>query len=61
MSMDSVDDLEHAEDLIGEAIARGCLTDDYCRPTCQANGPRADCESEDPETCGCLCHNKDDT
>jgi len=50
MSMDAVDDLEHAEGLMDPAQRAT-----YCRPTCRADG-EADCLSGD--CCGCPCHHR---
>lgn len=55
MSADSVDDLHQAEDILGQHNLLG----GYCRPTCSAEGPREDCESD--EDCGCPCHDREPT
>lgn len=66
MSMDTVDDLHYAEDCLGAAAQRLAelghpgLLDDYCRPTCRAEGGHH--HEDDPEQddfCGCLCHNRE--
>lgn len=67
MSADDVDDLHNAEDLIvrlanalrdrGGAGGPLSAADDYCRPTCGAEGgPHEDPELD--EFCGCLCHQR---
>lgn len=66
MSMDSADDLEYAEGVVQQMVGTDVLTerqallDGYCRPSCQAEGPRDACMSDDPSTCGCLCHSGED-
>lgn len=49
MSVDIVDDLQHAEDLLGGAG----LLEDYCRPSCGEAEDRASCADD---CCGCPCH-----
>lgn len=67
MSCDTVDDLHAAEDAVGAfhqalvEILAGLdphtfahLVEPYCRPSCGfLDG--GECESEDPDTCGCPC------
>jgi hypothetical protein len=66
--MDSVDDLEAAEDLIaelyvlaGETVAPRVIArlvdgwETYCRPTCDTHGAPHD---DDDDTCGCPCHDR---
>lgn len=66
MSVDIVDDLEYAEELIGQMLEalhdHGELSfDDYCRPTCQQEKDYADEDAEfvHDDCCGCPCHNDD--
>lgn len=67
MSCDTVDDLQYAEDKIGALrqalieILAGAdprtfahLTSPYCRADCGFI-EYGECESEDPDTCGCPC------
>lgn len=53
MSLDTVDDLHHAEDI---AAAHD---PDYCRPTCIENA-EDDGGCLDEAECGCPCHFRDD-
>lgn len=57
MTMDTTDDVEHAEDLLAHALVQLGLSFErigYCRPTCGAlDDPDDDCEGDG---CGCPCH-----
>lgn len=66
MSMDSIDDLEAAEeliDLLEVALRDACIDDpalravaEYCRPTCDAHGEPHRTEAPHSSACGCPCH-----
>lgn len=63
MSMDTTDDLVHAEHVLaslaarGDALAADALAD-YCRPTCGADEYDDPADGCSDDWCGCPCHDR---